>query len=157
MVSGYSRGSCTSPRSTTRWAIAKKRHGAPSIAAGPDVAASKSRGAARPFLRAAYSSTTVQLRSGPAANSDLVRVIAAGTMVGVAKCSDGWCAVVWKGRCGFAAADSLILAEPGPNRTYPTYKEEVTTARGGGGGEPNWPPNFSWKAFVGLGYGPNSH
>ena len=127
------------------------------VPAGPDVVTAKSRGAARPLFRAAYLPTTVQLRSGPGRNSDLVQVIPAGNMVGVAKCSDGWCAVVWKGRRGFAPADTLVLAEPRPDGTYPAYKDEVTAAYHGGAGDNNWPPNFSWEAFVGLGYGPNSH
>jgi Bacterial SH3 domain len=125
--------------------------------AGPHVVATKPPNGASLTFKAAYLLATVPLRSGPGANYDLVQVVPQGDLVGVARCAGGWCAVVWKGRHGFASADVLNVVEPGPDGTYPVYDEALTTAYHGGAGEANWPPNFSWAAFVGLGYGPHSH
>jgi hypothetical protein len=90
-----------------------------------------------------------QLRFGPSGPP--------GDLVGVARCAGEWCAVLWKGRRGFAIVDVLSIAGQGPDGTYPVYGEGLTTAYHGGASDANWPPNFSWAAFVGLGYGPHSH
>jgi hypothetical protein len=125
--------------------------------AGPHVVATKTPNGARPAFKAAYVLATVPLRSGPGANYDLVQVVPQGNLVGVARCAGGWCAVLWKGRRGFATADVLSIGEQRPDGTYPVYDEQLTTAYRGGASDANWPPNFSWAAFVGLGYGPHSH
>jgi hypothetical protein len=129
----------------------------PSSPAGLHVVATKPSNGARPTFRAAYLLATAPLRLGPGANYDLVQVVPEGDVVGVARCAGGWCAVLWKGRRGFATADVLNIPEQGPDGTYPIYDERLTTASHGGANNANWPPNFSWAAFVGLGYGPHSH
>jgi hypothetical protein len=129
----------------------------PSRPGGLHVVATKPSNGARPTFRAAYLLATVPLRAGPGANYDLVQVVPQGDLVGVAGCSGGWCAVLWKGRRGFATAGVLSIAEQSSDGAYPIYDEGPTTAYHGGTSDANWPPNFSWAAFVGLGYGPHSH
>jgi len=129
----------------------------PSSPADPHVVAAKPPNGARARFRAAHLLATVPLRSGPGANYDLVQVVPQGDLVGVARCAGGWCAVLWKGRRGFATADVLAVPEQGQDGAYPVYDEGPTTAYHGGASDANWPPNFSWAAFVGLGYGPHSH
>jgi hypothetical protein len=129
----------------------------PSSPAGPLVVATKPPNGPRPTFKSAYLLATVPLRSGPGANYDLVQVVPQGDLVGVARCAGGWCAVLWKGRHGFATADVLSIAGQGPDGTYPVYDEGLMSAYHDGASDANWPPNFSWAAFVGLGYGPHSH
>jgi|SRR5215472_18788331 len=136
---------------------APKSAARPSRPAGSHVVATKPSNSARPTFRAAYLLATVPLRAGPGANYDLVQVVPQGDLVGVAGCSGGWCAVLWKGRRGFATAGVLSIAERSSDGAYPAYDEGLTTPNHGGTSDANWPPNFSWAAFVGLGYGPHSH
>jgi hypothetical protein len=105
-------------------------------------------------VRPAYLLTTVNLRSGPGTNYSLVQVVPEASTVGVAKCSDGWCAVAWKGRRGFAPAGTLTIAEPGPDGSYPPFDEELASAYHG---DPGWGPNFSFGAAFDVTFGYHSH
>jgi hypothetical protein len=129
----------------------------PFVHAGPSSVATKPGGrSVAPLFRAAQLLTTAQLRSGPRLDDDLVQVIPEGNIVGVARCAGGWCAVLWKGRRGFVTADALRMAPPRSDGSYPAYND-LMTAYHGGASDDNGPPNFTWAAFVGVGYGPNSH
>jgi Bacterial SH3 domain len=121
-------------------------------AAEPHVTAKPSPGGDRQQFRPAFVITGVELRSGPGARYGLVQVVPEGTTVEVAKCSGGWCEVVWRSRRGFASASALSIGEAGAAGAYllPGYE----------GGEPAYygaRPTVFLGFSVGWGYGPHSH
>jgi hypothetical protein len=93
---------------------------------GPATQAPLSQGparAARP--RSAAVAATVNLRSGPGTDSEIITTIPAGSTVRVTDCSGEWCEVTWNGRSGYAIARNLSMGAPrqagayGPRPGYP--------------------------------------
>ena len=100
---------------------------------------------------------TVGLRSGSGANYELIQVVPEGSMVGVATCSAGWCATVWKGRRGYAPTSALSIAPASPDGTYPPYADEPVAYHGGSGDDDQRPNISVGAAFdITFGYGPHS-
>jgi hypothetical protein len=60
--------------------------------------------AAKPVTTAA----DTNLRTAPGTDSDIVVLIPRGTTIEVDKCTDGWCAVSWDGKDGFAFAGNVL-------------------------------------------------
>ena len=50
----------------------------------------------------AYVKTTVNLRSAPGTENEIVGKIPAGSLVEAGNCENGWCAVDWQGKSGYA-------------------------------------------------------
>jgi SH3 domain-containing protein len=126
---------------------------APPAAAEPHgITAKPSPGSGRQQFRPAFVMTGVELRSGPGARYGLVQVVPEGTTVDVAKCSGGWCDVVWRSRRGYASASALSIGEAGAAGAYvlPGYEGAVPAYYGA---QPTVFLGFS----VGWGYGPHSH
>lgn len=65
----------------------------------------------------AYVLSNVNLRSGPATTNDVVVLIPAGSVVDATNCTDGWCAVTWKDKSGFAIQTALDMS----GRPHPSY------------------------------------
>jgi len=80
--------------------------------------------AAAPALaKPAYVMTTVNLRAAPGTTNEIVAKIPGGSLVDADNCTDGWCAVNWQGKSGFAIQTALDLSgrvpQPaGPPRSY---------------------------------------
>jgi len=55
---------------------------------------------------------SVNLRSGPGTDAELIATILAGNTVRVAGCSGEWCEVTWYGRSGYAIARNLSISAP---------------------------------------------
>src|SRR5262249_13869427 len=68
--------------------------------------------------RTAVVTATVNLRSGPGTDSDVITTIPAGSTVRVADCGE-WCAVTWNGHNGYAIARNLGLGAQRQARMYP--------------------------------------
>lgn len=58
----------------------------------------------------AYVASTVNLRAAPGTSSEIVGKIPGGSLIDAADCSEGWCAVTWQGKSGFAIQTSLDLS-----------------------------------------------
>ncbi len=55
----------------------------------------------------AYVSSTVNLRAAPGTTSEIVGKIPGGSLVDASECTEGWCAVTWKDKAGFAIQTAL--------------------------------------------------
>jgi uncharacterized protein YraI len=59
---------------------------------------------------------TVNLRSGPSTQSDVIATIPGGSKVQLKGCSGEWCAVTWDGHDGYAIGRNISTGAP---RRYP--------------------------------------
>jgi len=57
--------------------------------------------------RSATVTATVNLRSGPGTDSEIITTIPAGSTVRIASCSGEWCEVTWNENSGYAIARNL--------------------------------------------------
>ena len=83
-----------------------------SICAGALVMAATASAAAAP----AYVPSTVNLRSGPGTNNEIVGKIPGGALVDASNCAEGWCEVTWQDKKGFAIQTGLDLSGRVPPR-----------------------------------------
>ena len=83
---------------------------------GPAAQAPASQAPAR--ARSAAVAATVNLRSGPGTDSEIITTIPAGSMVRVTGCSGEWCELTWNGRSGYAIARNLSIGAPRQARPY---------------------------------------
>ena len=67
----------------------------------------------------AYVLTTVHLRAAPGTTSEIVAKIPGGSLIDADNCTDGWCAVTWQEKSGFAIQTSLDLSGRVPVRRAP--------------------------------------
>jgi hypothetical protein len=80
---------------------------------GPATRAPIAQGPARAArARSASVAATVNLRSGPGTDSEIVTTIPAGSTVRVTGCSGEWCEVTWNDRSGYAIARNLSIGAP---------------------------------------------
>src|SRR5258708_4715697 len=93
---------------------------------GPATQAPTSRAPVRaPRVGSAAVTASVNLRSGPGTDSEIITTIPAGSTVRVTGCSGEWCEVTWNGRSGYAIARNLSIGAPrqaggyGPPPGYP--------------------------------------
>jgi uncharacterized protein YraI len=80
----------------------------------------------------AYVPTTVNLRAAPGTTSEIVSKIPGGSLIDADKCTEGWCAVTWQGKSGFAKETALDMTGRVPQRSgaqYPTTQRRVHTAQ----------------------------
>jgi uncharacterized protein YraI len=69
---------------------------------------------------------SVNLRSGPGTDQEIITTIPAGSTIRVTSCSGEWCEVTWNGRSGYAIARNLSIGAPRQAGTYgprPGYVE----------------------------------
>jgi uncharacterized protein YraI len=58
----------------------------------------------------AYVPTTVNLRAAPGIKSEVVAKIPTGSLIDADNCTEGWCAVTWEGKSGFAKQTALDMS-----------------------------------------------
>jgi uncharacterized protein YraI len=76
--------------------------------------------AAAPALaKPAFVASTVNLRAAPGTTSEIVGKIPGGSLVDADNCSEGWCAVTWQDKNGFAIQTALDLSGRVPRRAGP--------------------------------------
>lgn len=71
-----------------------------------------------------YVATTVNLRAAAGTTNEIVAKIPGGSLIDVGDCTDGWCAVTWQDKSGFAiqtALDTSGRVPRAPVRRYPRY------------------------------------
>ena len=118
---------------------------------------------AAPFLVAtaataapAYVLSTVNMRAGPATSNDIVGKIPAGALVDATNCADGWCAVAWQGKSGFAIQTALDTSGRVPRPRGPRGPGVVAddyVPMGGGTVYYDYPGAYGPPAYY-YGYGP---
>ena len=70
----------------------------------------------------AYVATTVNLRAAPGTTSEIIGKIPGGSLVETKDCSEGWCAVTWQDKDGFAIQTALDMSGRVPSRSAgPAY------------------------------------
>jgi Bacterial SH3 domain len=77
--------------------------------------------AAPAAAKPAYVPSTVNLRAAPGTASEIVGKIPGGSLIDAGDCSEGWCAVTWQGKSGFAIQSALDLSGRVPPRRPPGY------------------------------------
>jgi len=93
------------------------------------------------WAKPAYVGSTVNLRAAPGTTSEVITKIPGGSLVDAGECSEGWCAVTWQDKSGFAIQSALDMSGRVPaqrsvrSRVYtndpgyvegPTYYEPPT-------------------------------
>src|SRR5712691_4666492 len=103
------------------------------------------------FAKPAYMASTVNLRAAPGTTSEIVAKIPGGSLIDADNCSEGWCAVTWQDKSGFAIQSALDMSgrvsQPRA-RAYarpPVYVEEEYVAG---------PPVYYAPGPYYYGYGP---
>jgi uncharacterized protein YraI len=62
------------------------------------------------WAKPAYVSSTVNLRAAPGTTSEIVDKIPGGSLLDVGDCTEGWCAVTWQSKSGFAIETALDMS-----------------------------------------------
>jgi hypothetical protein len=62
--------------------------------------------------------SSVNLRSGPGTDQEIIATIPAGSRVRVDGCTGEWCEVTWNGQSGYAIARNLSIGAPRQARPY---------------------------------------
>lgn len=78
----------------------------------------------------AYVASTVNLRAAPGTTSEVVTKIPGGSLVDADNCSEGWCAVTWQDKSGFAIQSALDMSGRVPVQRAarpPAYRGRVYT------------------------------
>ena len=68
------------------------------------------------MAKPAYVASTVNLRAAPGTTSEIVGKIPGGSLIDADNCSEGWCAVSWQDKKGFAIQSALDLSGRVPQR-----------------------------------------
>jgi uncharacterized protein YraI len=106
------------------------------------------------FAKPAYVASTVNLRAAPGTTSEIVGKIPGGSLIDAGECSEGWCAVTWQDKSGFAIETSLDMSGRVPQQRAraavrrPVYVEEPEYVEG--------PPVYYAPRPYYYGYGPYS-
>ncbi|HEY1310190.1 MAG TPA: SH3 domain-containing protein [Pseudolabrys sp.] len=105
------------------------------------------------MAKPAYVATTVNLRAAPGTTSEVVAKIPGGSLIDAENCTEGWCAVNWQGKSGFAIATALDMSGrlPQPRTARPrgpvVYEDDAEYVVGG-------PPVYYETRPYYYGYGP---
>jgi uncharacterized protein YraI len=119
------------------------------------IAAATSAASAAP----AYVPSTVNLRAAPGTTSEIVTKIPGGSLIDADNCSEGWCAVTWQGKSGFAKQTALDMSGRVPQqraaqrRPYPV-EGDVYVDEGPADYVAEAPPVYYAPRPYYYGYGP---
>lgn len=82
--------------------------------------------AAPAVAKPAYVPSTVNLRSGPGTDKDILGKIPSGSLIDVGECTAGWCAVTWQDKNGYAIQTAIDFTGRVPPRrvSRPRYYVE---------------------------------
>lgn len=68
------------------------------------------------FAKPAYVPSTVNLRTGPGTDKEVLGKIPSGSLIDVGTCTGGWCAVTWQDKSGFAIETAIDFSGRVPPR-----------------------------------------
>ena len=76
------------------------------------------------LAKPAYVASTVNLRAAPGTTSEIVAKIPGGSLSDAKDCSEGWCAVTWQEKSGFAIQTALDMSGRVPRAAarLPAYR-----------------------------------
>lgn len=82
------------------------------------------------LAKPAYVPSTVNLRAGAGTDKEILGKIPSGSLIDVGDCTNGWCAVTWQDKSGFAIETAIdksgrVPPRPAVRRRY--YVEEPPT------------------------------
>jgi len=99
---------------------------------------------------------SVNLRSGPGTDQEIITTIPAGSTVRVTSCTGEWCEVTWNGRSGYAIARNLSIGGPRQARTYGPQPGYPGGPQPGypGRPQPGYPGGYGPQPGNAGGYGP---
>src|SRR5476649_2880734 len=72
------------------------------------------------FAKPAYVASTVNLRAAPNTTSEVVSKIPGGSLIDADNCTDGWCAVTFQDKSGFAIQTALDMSGRVPQQRRPS-------------------------------------
>jgi uncharacterized protein YraI len=102
------------------------------------------------IAKPAYVPTTVNLRAAPGTTSEVVAKIPSGSLIDADNCTEGWCAVTWQDKSGFAKQSALDMSGRMPQQRRaaraPIYVDEEYVAEA--------PPVYYEPRPYFYGYGP---
>ena len=81
------------------------------------------------LAKPAYVASTVNLRAAPNTTSEVLSKIPGGSLIDAGECSDGWCAVTFQDKSGFAIQTALDMSGRVPQQQQrrsvraPVYEE----------------------------------
>lgn len=103
-------------RSTMRSLATRRLKGLTRVSAGLAFVALAGLFASGAEARSAHTTADLNLRTGPGTQYQIVATMPAGSRVDIGDCAEGWCAVDWRGRDGYASMVGLAggRAEPAP-------------------------------------------
>lgn len=82
------------------------------------------------FAKPAYVGSTVNLRAAPGTTSEVLAKIPGGSLVDAGECSEGWCAITWQDKSGFAIQSALDTSGRVPARQQSAPQTTGTLSRG---------------------------
>lgn len=62
------------------------------------------------YAKPAYVASTVNLRAAPGTTSEIVGKIPGGSLIDAGECTEGWCAVTFEGKVGFAIQTAIDMS-----------------------------------------------
>lgn len=71
----------------------------------------------------AYVASAVNLRAAPGTTNEIVAKIPGGSLIDANNCTNGWCAVTWQDKNGFAIESALDLSGRVPARTAHSFRD----------------------------------
>ena len=83
-----------------------RTHGIAALGAAALFALSAAAAGAAP----AYVKSTVNLRTAPGTSNEILGKIPAGSLIDASNCDNGWCAVDWQGKSGYAIMTALDMS-----------------------------------------------
>lgn len=97
-------------RSKTAWSLNQlaRRFAVLAVAAMAGLAASSAE------ARQAHTTADLNLRTGPGTQYQIIATMPAGSRIEIGECADGWCAVEWRGKDGFASMVGLADGRAAP-------------------------------------------
>jgi len=81
------------------------------------------------WAKPAYVGSTVNLRAAPGTTSEVLTKIPGGSLVDADNCSEGWCAVTWQDKSGFAIQSALDMSGRVPAQRAARQMPRPTTGR----------------------------
>ena len=119
------------------------------------------------LAKPAYVASTVNLRAAPGTGSEILAKIPGGSTIDAKDCSEGWCAVAWRDKSGYAIQSALDLSGRPPRQAVrrpaypggPRYADDGYVAGGYVDEDaPVYyapPPRYYYGGYYGPYYGPS--
>jgi len=106
------------------------------------------------LAKPAYVASTVNLRAAPNTTSEVLSKIPGGSLIDAGECSDGWCAVTFQDKSGFAIQTALDMSGRVPPPQQQRRSVRAPVYEEGPDYEVEGPPVYYEPRPYYYGYGP---